>query len=119
MPKQQPRIPFVVSAQLLYTDITATKLFTLPRGARLIRLDVDTEATSTSATLKVGTALDDNAYIDALDISAVGVSNGALLLTTKTTGKQDIYGIVGGSPSSGGPYTVFATFVTDRSRGPK
>ena len=119
MPKQQPRIPFVVSADLLYTDITATKLFTLPRGASLIRIEVDTIATSTSATLKVGTALDDNAYIDALDISAVGVSVGALLLTTKTTAKQDVYGIVGGSPASGGPYRIRATFITDRSRGPK
>lgn len=118
MPKQQPRPVFTVEGKLTITDSTAKVLFTLPRGARIVALECYTAATATSGTLDVGVAGNTDEYVDGLDVSVKQVKGADLLVLARTTTKQDVYGLIGGAPGSGGPFTVIAYFDTDRSRGP-
>lgn len=106
-------------AELTYDDSTAEKLFTLPEGARPVRLTVYTQATSTGAELDVGTVSNDDYWIAALDVSAVGQNEGDLLKMAELDAMTDVYGLIQGSPTSGGPFTIVMEYVTYRSLAPK
>lgn len=105
------RLVYSKTAQLLYSDTTAKKLFTLPKGAIPLRVTVFTVATATSGTVDVGTYANDDLYIAALDVSAVGGSQGTLLDRTELTVPTDIYGLQAGA-SSGGPFVVTMEYTS-------
>jgi len=104
---------------ILYTDTTAATIFRLPAGAIPISVSCFTAATSTGATLDVGTPANTDLYIDGLDVSVLGMSVGTLLDMTKLTEPTDIQALIGGSPSSGGPFTIVMCFISEKSIGPK
>lgn len=106
------------NGDVVYGQSTSVLLFTLPRGAKPIRVTVYTQDTSTSATLSLGTASDDNLWVDALDVSAKGVLQASLLIADLLTTKTDVYVKIGGSPASGGPFTVMMEYINTKSRGP-
>ena len=109
---------FSKSADVLYSQTTSVRLMTLPRTARIIRVTAYSQAASAGATLSLGIASDDNYYVSALDVSAEGVAQAALLIADRITTAQDLYVMIGGTPPSGGPFTVIVEFDTSRSRGP-
>jgi hypothetical protein len=113
------RVVYTKSADLLYTDTTATKLFTLPMGARIIGVKCYTQAASTGATLDVGISSNSDSYIDGLDVAIAQINVGTVLDGDRLTVPTDIYGLIGGTPSSGGPFTVIVEFDTSKSRGLK
>ena len=102
---------------VVYGQATSVLLFTLPRGARPIRVTVYSQAASVSATLSLGIASDDNLWVSALDVSAKGVLQASLLIADLLVTKTDVYVMIGGSPSSGGPFTVMMEYVYTKSRG--
>ena len=118
MPKQQPKMPFILEGEVAYTDTTQKKLGTLPRGSRIIQVTVHTEATATSATLDLGTLANDDLWIAAMDVSGAGSSQGTVLSDDKSTTKVDVYALIEGGPVVGA-FTIDIMFTTDRSRGPK
>jgi len=106
-------------ASILYTDTTAATIFRLPAGAIPISVSCFTAAASIGATLDVGVAANDDQYIAALDVSAVGMSVGTLLDMTKLTEPTEIQALIGGAPASGGPFTIVMCFISEKSIGPK
>jgi len=113
------RVVFSKSADLLYTDTTAVKLFTIPPGSRVLQVLCYTQATSTSATLDLGVVGNTDSIVDGLDVSTAQVNTGTVLDADRVTVPTDIYGLIGGGPSSGGPFTVIVVLDTGKSRGPK
>jgi len=107
---------YVKRFSIAYTEVASVKKLTLPKGAQIFSIDVFSDATSTSAELDVGTSADGDLYVDGLDVSVAGSSRGTLLDRTKLTGPTDIYAVVGGSPSSGGPFDVRIAYFMTRSR---
>lgn len=113
------RVVYAKEAQLLYTDTTAKRLFTLPSGALILRVTCITRATSTNATLSVGTASSSTKYVSAGSVSTAQVSEMTVADSDELTATEDIYGLIGGSPSSGGPFDVIVEFTSIKSTGPK
>jgi len=103
---------------VVYSQATSVRLFTLPRGARPIRATVYSQAASAGATLSLGTSSDDNLWVSALDVSAKGVAQASLLVADLLTTQTDVYVMIGGTPPSGGPFTVMVEYVYIKSRGP-
>jgi len=103
---------------VVYSQSTSALLFTLPRGSKPIRVTVYSQAASSGATLSLGTASDDNLWVSALDVSSKGVAQASLLIADLLTTKTDVYAMIGGTPASGGPFTVMMEYVYTKSRGP-
>jgi len=115
---EKARIVYAKEAELVYGDSTTKRLFTLPIGARPIRVTVVTEADATSAACDIGTLSDDDKYVAALDVSSAGVAPATLLDSDKLTTLEDIYGLIA-SASSGGPFKVIFEFTSEKVTGPK
>jgi hypothetical protein len=110
--KNPRRLVYSKVASLLYTDSSQKKLFDLPRHAIPISVTVFTAATSTSATCDIGTAADDDKHVAALDVSVAGTSLAVLLnMDVMPATSNPIYGLIGGSPSSGGPFTIIMKWI--------
>ena len=107
----RPRPTLSKEATLLYTDATSKKIMTLPRYARINRVTVHTAATATNATFSLGTASDDNAYVDALSVATAASAQATILDHSETTVPTDLYGMIGGSPSSGGPFRIVVEYT--------
>jgi hypothetical protein len=103
-------------AQLLYTDTTAKKLFTLPSGATPVHILCHSDEASVGAELDVGVADNTDSLIDGLDVSGAGTSVGTLLSNTKLTVPTDVWGVINGTPASGGPFDVTVIYIMSRSR---
>lgn len=113
------KVVYSKGVTLTIASTTSARRFTLPDEAIITRVMAFTAATSTGATLNVGTAADDNLYIAALDVSVLGSSEGTILNVTKLTTPTDIYMNIGGAPAGGGGFTVFVEFTSTKSTGPK
>lgn len=110
----RPRMVLSKEANLTRSDSSAVKLFTLPRECYPLRVTVFTAAASGGATCDVGVYGNTDSYIDGLDVSGEGASIGTLLDRTKTTEPTDVYGLIGGAPGSGGPFTVIMEYTYTR-----
>lgn len=107
---------YIKEASLAITDTTATFLFSLPEFARLIGVRVLSEVASVGATFTMGDAATAARFVNAGDISAVGMSYLALLDDDAMSGGPvPIYGNIGGAPGAGGPFRVFAEYITSKS----
>ncbi len=115
MAKDVPRrLVYAKTASLAYTDTTAKKLFTLPRGAIPLRVTVFTEDASASATCDVGVYGDTDSLIDGLDVSGAGGNQGTLLDNDQTTVPTDIYGLIA-NPTAGGDFVVTLEYTSIRT----
>ena len=107
---------YIKTPSLTRTNTTATKLFDLPEFAKLVGVRVYNAATATGATLTMGDAGTANKYVDGDSIATLGMAYMALLnIAALSGGPKPIYGSIGGSPSAGGPFTIIAEYITDKS----
>ena len=107
---------YVKEGALTIADTAATFLFNLPEFARLVGVRVLTEVASVGATLTMGTAATPALYVNAGDISGLGMSFLALLDDAAISGGPiPVYGSIGGAPGAGGPFRVFAEYITSKS----
>jgi len=92
---------------LVFGDIAAARMFTLPAGARIIHwiVNVKTAFSGGTTTIDVGTtSASSNEIIDGESVAAVGnIDIGVHLLLPghETTAVTDIYAVVGASNSAG------------------
>lgn len=106
----------VKTASLTRSNTTATKLFDLPEFARLVGVRVFTAATATGATFTMGDADTANKYVNANSVATAGMNYMRLLnITALSGGPKPIYGSIGGTPVAGGPFTIIAEYISDKS----
>jgi len=108
------RLVYSKTAPLAYTDTTAIKLFTLPRGAIPLRVTVFTEEASASATCDVGVYGDTDSLIEGLDVSSLGSNLGTLLDNDEREVPTDIYGRIA-NPTAGGDFVVTLEYSSVRT----
>jgi len=109
---------FTKQATLTRSQTTATKLFDLPANCHVTQILVISSAASTGATITLGTSGTAAYYVNGQSIASAGVNRPATTGNeyTATTGRQGVYGSIGGSPSSGGPFKV-VFMCTSKLRG--
>ena len=110
---------FTKEATLTRTQSTATKLFDLPRWARIEEVLVISSAAAAGATIDLGTKSDADHYVDAQSVASVGVNRPATTGNTYATlaRTQGIYGAIGGTPVAGGPFRIVFVCTSDRLKG--
>jgi hypothetical protein len=110
MAEKPRRLVYSKTGQLLYSDSTAVKLFTLPAGAIPLRVTAFNDATMTSGTLTLGSAADDDLFVSALDVASAAPHAATLLSWDQLTVPTDIYGSIAGA-SAGGPLHVVMEYT--------
>lgn len=99
------RVVREITHTIAYGDTTSARIFTLPKGARLIDwiINVKTAFAGGAGTLNVGISGTANYFISGLDVSSVGNKSPSVLVPGHivTTLGQDIYAQASGSDTSG------------------
>jgi len=101
----ESRVVREITCNLTYADTTSAKIFTLPKGARLIDwvINVKTALVTGTTTLDVGIGSDGDYFIDGVAVNAIGKASPTVLYPgyEVTTLGLDIYANVGGSNTAG------------------
>ena len=109
---------FCKHAELVYSDSTAKKLFTLPKGAYIEDITVHTSTVSTNATVSIGTSGTSTQFVNAQAVATAGLNRVTTVGTYAVfSARTEIYGLIGGSPSSGGPFRVAVRYSTELAKG--
>jgi hypothetical protein len=101
----ESRVIREITCNLTYVDTTSARVFTLPKGARLVDwiINVKTAFAGGTTTLDIGTSSDGDYFIDGVAVNAVGKASPSVLYPgyEVTTLGLDIYANVGGSNTAG------------------
>ncbi len=101
----ESRVVREITCNVTYADTTTAKIFTLPKGARIIDIivNVKTAFAGGTTTLDVGKTSDGDYYIDGVAVNAVGKASPSLLHPGAeiTTLGEDIYANVGAGNTAG------------------
>jgi len=109
---------FVKQATLTRSQTTATKLFDLPANCHVLEILVISKAAASGATITLGTSGTAAYYVNGQGVASAGINRPATTGNeyTATSRMGGVYGSIGGSPSSGGPFKV-VFICTSKLRG--
>ena len=113
--QDKPYNVYKMEATLAYTDTVAKLLFELPKDAKITSIEIYTASTAAGGTADIGTLADDDYFVAAVDVSAVGTARCNLLVSDWFTAPTDIYGLQLGA-IAGGPFTVHLEYISRKSR---